>query len=163
MLDMIHEGTGSSPRMRGKLGVWFCSFDGDRIIPAHAGQTMSASATLGSVSDHPRACGANQIGHFTIRGADGSSPRMRGKRRWRSPRRSRIRIIPAHAGQTHHRCCRRVREPDHPRACGANFHGITQCAALYGSSPRMRGKRGAGRAVPSHRRIIPAHAGQTIY
>ena len=32
---------------------------------------------------------------------------------------------------------------------------------MSGSSPRVRGKRLDGRAIPSHGRIIPARAGQT--
>ncbi|RYP99498.1 hypothetical protein PG22506_1225 [Bifidobacterium pseudolongum subsp. globosum] len=71
------------------------------------------------------------------------------------------RIIPAHAGQTRIWRSMFFACADHPRACGANKAPIVADTIGAGSSPRMRGKRRAGRAVTSHRRIIPAHAGQT--
>ncbi len=50
---------GSSPRVRGKLGVLQGSVQLVRIIPARAGQTRSTRSTEHATSDHPRACGAN--------------------------------------------------------------------------------------------------------
>ncbi len=97
---MLSRCTGSSPRMRGKPALHSRAGVGHRIIPAHAGQTsMVVSASVLS-SDHPRACGANQQGGYPRWYPPGSSPRMRGKR-VRGPCGSyRLRIIPAHAGQT---------------------------------------------------------------
>ena len=52
---------GSPPRMRGKLpGQEKVDFR-PRITPAHAGKTFFSSATLPPVSDHPRACGENDL------------------------------------------------------------------------------------------------------
>ena len=91
---------GSSPRMRGKLGLSRMSMSSVRIIPAHAGQTAQSCRPRNRLSDHPRACGANSgVLRFTAGGA-GSSPRMRGKRPCSVHRMIRARIIPAHAGQT---------------------------------------------------------------
>ena len=91
----------------------------------------------------------------------GSSPRVRGKLRYRHYPLLVARIIPAHAGQT---CCRRRpsrSRPDHPRACGANNFEESKPLPAIGSSPRMRGKpRSSTRRSPTPR-IIPAHAGQT--
>ena len=86
---------------------------------------------------------------------------MRGKRRRRQGRRPRIRIIPAHAGQTRHspEACRS--ETDHPRACGANSVAGKLKSFVFGSSPRMRGKPRALAWQCHWIRIIPAHAGQT--
>ncbi len=111
--------------------------------------------------DHPRACGANRFGIGALIGVSGSSPRMRGKH-GRNPWCSfRVRIIPAHAGQTLRASSGSPQWSDHPRACGANSASFCPMEATSGSSPRMRGKHllqllhvGAGR-------IIPAHAGQT--
>ena len=91
---------GSSPRMRGKRLHDRCHRQRGRIIPAHAGQTFTSENGLASLTDHPRACGAN--GTCTIRygTSAGSSPRMRGKRHHRLRHGSPKRIIPAHAGQT---------------------------------------------------------------
>ena len=87
---------------------------------------------------------------------------MRGKhvRPSRSP--DLRRIIPAHAGQTMAMVKRIISRSDHPRACGANLNHITDLTLWFGSSPRMRGKRLHFRARTGQRRIIPAHAGQTV-
>ena len=53
---------GSSPRMRGKHRVHRVRGRGIRIIPAHAGQTWRADASTTACPDHPRACGANELG-----------------------------------------------------------------------------------------------------
>ena len=91
----------------------------------------------------------------------GSSPRVRGKLRYRHYPLLVARIIPAHAGQT---CCRRRpsrSRPDHPRACGANPLSRTLIFSSVGSSPRMRGKLAFAVCGAGTVRIIPAHAGQT--
>ena len=113
-------------------------------------------------SDHPRACGANRIAHMSNVNADGSSPRMRGKRTLHRSGLFRERIIPAHAGQTDASTVGEATSMDHPRACGANSIAAASRSASAGSSPRMRGKHPETnrRGVPG--RIIPAHAGQTL-
>ena len=92
--------TGSSPRMRGKLGADAGSTELDRIIPAHAGQTCSRGAKARPTPDHPRACGANQYVDLISCLGHGSSPRMRGKLFCFLTSSILVRIIPAHAGQT---------------------------------------------------------------
>ena len=114
-------GYGSSPRMRGKLHRSHLRTDVPRIIPAHAGQTRSPNARRVPFPDHPRACGANKVKTDITDADQGSSPRMRGKRRRRQGRRPRIRIIPAHAGQTTSSAEAAPKATDHPRACGANM------------------------------------------
>ena len=86
---------------------------------------------------------------------------MRGKRQMATLMSSTQRIIPAHAGQTSRRNSSCYRQPDHPRACGANEHVRFLVGLRHGSSPRMRGKRYQRPPPPRQRRIIPAHAGQT--
>ena len=132
-----------------------------RIIPAHAGQTGSLSVFLAMAADHPRACGANLMPSHVSLPHCGSSPRMRGKPSKGIKGRHRVRIIPAHAGQTRGISARSASITDHPRACGANCVTSAAMVAVVGSSPRMRGKPEHGRAVHRKRRIIPAHAGQT--
>ena len=152
---------GSSPRMRGKLGFGFDSFRQRRIIPAHAGQTSRTPTPTPTVSDHPRACGANAAAGRIRTLRRGSSPRMRGKQGGRRKLEREIRIIPAHAGQTAPARDATSRSSDHPRACGANSSGAFSMIRLIGSSPRMRGKRVGSVPVGILARIIPAHAGQT--
>ena len=158
---VVFEQIGSSPRMRGKPRLGEHSHTGERIIPAHAGQTAETMNGPVPVSDHPRACGANEGEEATGAPPPGSSPRMRGKRR--SPRASttETRIIPAHAGQTEENTVFRGAVSDHPRACGANKTNELITLGADGSSPRMRGKLGDIGGVAAERRIIPAHAGQT--
>ena len=132
-----------------------------RIIPAHAGQTNASPLKRCPKPDHPRACGANQSGRVGFGRAGGSSPRMRGKPTACRRSAARMRIIPAHAGQTVSNSSRTSARSDHPRACGANPALSVMTAAPAGSSPRMRGKLGFGFDSFRQRRIIPAHAGQT--
>ena len=153
--------SGSSPRMRGKLGHGQVVSAGKRIIPAHAGQTCSKATNSCARTDHPRACGANLKIGASGSEQDGSSPRMRGKLRGLFVDVAQVRIIPAHAGQTRTRSGDGTLSQDHPRACGANSADVILCASIAGSSPRMRGKPALLRSSICPRRIIPAHAGQT--
>ena len=134
---------GSSPRMRGKLRQQLHVPELFRIIPAHAGQTVSIV---------PRS--------FASRFA-GSSPRMRGKLLHAGLQLAQHRIIPAHAGQTSPVASASGAPADHPRACGANQQRAGEAQLACGSSPRMRGKRVGSVPVGILARIIPAHAGQT--
>ena len=148
--------------MRGKpLLVSVCPFR-YRIIPAHAGQTLIPSRMFDRNADHPRACGANLLANMVALMLCGSSPRMRGKLGGLPQRHEYVRIIPAHAGQTVSPCLRSANSPDHPRACGANSDLRACFAVRTGSSPRMRGKPHVRPDRPGWRRIIPAHAGQTV-
>ena len=131
---------GSSPRMRGKLTTDTEQRGGQRIIPAHAGQTSALTALTRSPTDHPRACGANPKQALENVSPNGSSPRMRGKPVFPGSARAGCRIIPAHAGQTRWTRHRRPIPSDHPRACGANGVRGTFDTRGHGSSPRMRGK-----------------------
>ena len=152
---------GSSPRMRGKPAARSRRVMRVRIIPAHAGQTSAAARAGWSRPDHPRACGANVLTLHLHHAASGSSPRMRGKRQMATLMSSTQRIIPAHAGQTSRRNSSCYRQPDHPRACGANVISGRLRHASGGSSPRMRGKLHQVQRATYADRIIPAHAGQT--
>ena len=86
---------------------------------------------------------------------------MRGKRSAQVDEFVPVRIIPARAGQTSGFTVVSVREPDHPRACGANRYGKLAIGPGGGSSPRVRGKLRALQTITWKKRIIPARAGQT--
>ena len=109
--------------MRGKLPLLQHVLNGERIIPAHAGQTPAMPHRAGSSPDHPRACGANFAALGGPWGIAGSSPRMRGKHICVPEDFFHKRIIPAHAGQTVSFVAVGVICTDHPRACGANCFG----------------------------------------
>ena len=153
--------TGSSPRMRGKRRERQVSRPHQRIIPAHAGQTIISAQLMSVPPDHPRACGANWISFTPASSSTGSSPRMRGKPFAAAAPNIATRIIPAHAGQTSGCPGCACHETDHPRACGANAAVRRSFMISSGSSPRMRGKPVCKPCTYDNVRIIPAHAGQT--
>ena len=134
--------TGSSPRMRG------AQVDGHR----NAIEAM----------DHPRVCGEHGT-DATARGArSGSSPRMRGAPSRPPVRFSTLGIIPAYAGSTCGKQCRRPGEPDHPRVCGEHCGKQCRRPGEPGSSPRMRGAPMWKIDGQSTLGIIPAYAGSTV-
>ena len=109
---------GSSPRMRGARTRACDARPWLRIIPAHAGSTLSAWMPIMAAWDHPRACGEHCSVSTSAYSLAGSSPRMRGAPDLVELRVYPSRIIPAHAGSTRSRnsCPRKFW--DHPRACG---------------------------------------------
>ena len=113
-----------------------------RIIPARAGPTLFPA--------------------WSCRHLAGSSPLVRGQRRFRLVGHAQGRIIPARAGPTPSapwwpRC-----RADHPRSCGANVYPSVYGSGLYGSSPLVRGQPRSGYCRDSSVRIIPARAGPTF-
>ncbi|OZG55702.1 hypothetical protein BTIS_1929 [Bifidobacterium tissieri] len=152
---------GSSPRVRGKLTTRPYLGAGDRIIPACAGQTPTATGASPRPTDHPRVCGANVGPGFKPPRPHGSSPRVRGKLGRRRDLITHVRIIPACAGQTTEGGEIAAVSSDHPRVCGANWIHAHLTPAHAGSSPRVRGKPGQVEESATGVRIIPACAGQT--
>ena len=152
---------GSPPRMRGKRSVPGTVRREPRITPAHAGKTHSRSASVSASADHPRACGENTIQGRERLPFSGSPPRMRGKRPLTITPFSVYRITPAHAGKTQQRGSADGGGADHPRACGENSTLPSLPCSLFGSPPRMRGKRDRQAEIRNPCRITPAHAGKT--
>ena len=113
--------TGSSPRMRGKLRATLENVADERLIPAHAGKTISFAGSCAPPRAHPRACGENALPAFHRYDMTGSSPRMRGKPAplWLALAASGL--IPAHAGKTRPTQLAAALNWAHPRACGENF------------------------------------------
>ena len=133
---------GSSPRMRGTLPFPSEASNRSRIIPAHAGNTLSASTAFRTRRHHPRACGEHDREVEHVAAAKGSSPRMRGT------------LV---GSKTPH-----CPSGDHPRACGEHRQYGREPLPCQGSSPRMRGTRSGRHRRPDRRGIIPAHAGNTF-
>ena len=132
-----------------------------RITPAHAGKTLPAPSACRTTTDHPRACGENDIKSSKGQFYNGSPPRMRGKRDEDGESREVERITPAHAGKTPADAAKRGVRPDHPRACGENFPSNPPPHQSFGSPPRMRGKQLSAVDDIDYLRITPAHAGKT--
>ena len=72
---------GSSPLTRGKPRVESEAVDLLRLIPAHAGKTLSLARSLRAVAAHPRSRGENGFARRLSRRTFGSSPLTRGKQR----------------------------------------------------------------------------------
>ena len=53
----LESSAGSSPRMRGTLGVGVRRNVGNGIIPAYAGNTAAVDIFCSATWDHPRVCG----------------------------------------------------------------------------------------------------------
>ncbi len=130
---------GSSPRLRGTLGMSVCAYAG--------------------MSVHPRACGEHLRTALDHDFPLGSSPRLRGTLSTINVLPDMCRFIPAPAGNICQPGFAESRTTVHPRACGEHASGNHTGQGYSGSSPRLRGTS-AGHAHP-HRagRFIPAPAG----
>ena len=93
--------------------------------------------------------------------AQGSPPRMRGKRGIKDDEALEYRITPADAGKTQQSRKLLLIPKDHPRGCGENLLGIPYSFQPSGSPPRMRGKPMPSRRGVRVRGITPADAGKT--
>ena len=93
-------GTGSPPRMRGKLQSKSKGRMTHGITPAHAGKTCICVSARFRPRDHPRACGENVRRHIKPEKKRGSPPRMRGKLECGHYDAHTLGITPAHAGKT---------------------------------------------------------------
>ena len=152
---------GSSPHVRGTLGLTLDGADVHGIIPACAGNTWSRALRNTWKRDHPRMCGEHQAWKLNGEAIKGSSPHVRGTRvlvRGLVPPRG---IIPACAGNTPRMSFFLLLFGDHPRMCGEHPDFTARISACWGSSPHVRGtlcKRFI-RVFPIG--IIPACAGNT--
>ena len=152
---------GSSPRVRGRRRRVGRCRRRRGLIPAGAGQTGSAGVRLTPRRAHPRGCGAD---HRPSPGADlqqGSSPRVRGRRRFPAATCRWCGLIPAGAGQTSSPHPPAHSRRAHPRGCGADLLGGSRSLRLWGSSPRVRGRRACEVGDRRGHGLIPAGAGQT--
>ena len=152
---------GSSPRVRGKRHPRGRHPRRDGLIPACAGKTSAASSTGQPPWAHPRVCGENVWTAVQMPIAAGSSPRVRGKLHPRAGHARRSGLIPACAGKTVLLRPNRSGSGAHPRVCGENAGDEGAGALPGGSSPRVRGKLGAGLRLIWRLRLIPACAGKT--
>ena len=152
---------GSSPRVRGKLGVLGGEAEERGLIPACAGKTPPGAGPPGWRAAHPRVCGENPLpgGHMARQA--GSSPRVRGKLMSPAQMSQIVRLIPACAGKTVSGVRPSIPRTAHPRVCGENLNLVMIDEAWAGSSPRVRGKRALDQAKQKNDRLIPACAGKT--
>ena len=132
---------GSSPRARGTPRFADRVRTPRRFIPAGAGNTQPAAASLTHHPVHPRGRGEHGLIYDRSKSPLGSSPRARGTPASQMSELAKGRFIPAGAGNT------MLLE-----ICATN-----QC----GSSPRARGTPSGRSGTGSRPRFIPAGAGNT--
>ena len=111
--------SGSSPRLRGTLGISDRAGLPGRFIPAPAGNTPRRGDDLHKPAVHPRACGEHHQFGSCPSWFSGSSPRLRGTLTYPDAACGDDRFIPAPAGNT--------------------FQTFSYLGLSHGSSPRLRG------------------------
>ena len=175
---------GSSPLTRGKLNVRRVERRLERLIPAHAGKTQGPNGPSRDEAAHPRSRGENIMSHAKNTTVSGSSPLTRGKRHEVRGQGCAAGLIPAHAGKTGRWRSRSGVWTAHPRSRGENAVEAARADLSTGSSPLTRGKRktvlmffamisGSSPLTRGKRcityirrpcfRLIPAHAGKTLW
>ena len=153
--------SGSSPLTRGKRQRSTHRPWRVRLIPAHAGKTLSRRARTRAFAAHPRSRGENARPLGCPRARAGSSPLTRGKHNPRLPKIASRRLIPAHAGKTNMMLVDSEGRRAHPRSRGENPPAASPRNTGGGSSPLTRGKPCVIHARMLCARLIPAHAGKT--
>ena len=111
-------GTGSPPRMRGKVPDLTKAAGQAGITPAHAGKSRPLGVGRVRSWDHPRVCGEKPYHRRLAFARRGSPPHMRGKVKICSVRMTPTRITPAHAGKSGSPPPPLGKVQDHPRTCG---------------------------------------------
>ncbi len=154
--------SGSSPRVRGTDIVGGVAADGDRFIPACAGNGRSGLILHLISAVHPRVCGERFVGGNPELLGGGSSPRVRGTGCSREIGTATSWFIPACAGNGIPRKLRREVDSVHPRVCGERREITTSADNPRGSSPRVRGTDLPVRHREIEGRFIPACAGNGL-
>ena len=152
---------GSSPLTRGKQALPDVGRAVMRLIPAHAGKTVSQRRRRRPVRAHPRSRGENDTLGPTGFRLTGSSPLTRGKRGDDLHGGDTAGLIPAHVGKTSSPASPASRPRAHPRSRGENLSVSPRPARPSGSSPLTRGKRSPSYLSDWLLGLIPAHAGKT--
>ena len=161
VVGMVREGMGSSPLTRGKQRRRQVRTQRARLIPAHAGKTLTPAGQLVIDGAHPRSRGENTAAMRAPNVGLGSSPLTRGKRSAKRRGRSGRGLIPAHAGKTSDLSESTDMFRAHPRSRGENINLVVSALSGWGSSPLTRGKLSRARSEGTRSGLIPAHAGKT--
>ena len=153
---------GSSPLTRGTPPRARAPLTRARLIPAHAGNTRLLGGRRRGRPAHPRSRGEHSVLPEASVRFSGSSPLTRGTPRWWSCRLARVRLIPAHAGNTRPRRAGPAGHAAHPRSRGEHIRPGRRSRRPRGSSPLTRGTRDDRGSFTRTERLIPAHAGNTF-
>ena len=152
---------GSSPLARGTLyGINTC-YAVFRLIPARAGNTGRRGRCASWSSAHPRSRGEHTSSAGMPDSEVGSSPLARGTHLTRGRAATRLRLIPARAGNTSPANSFRRAITAHPRSRGEHYAGVVAVFFGGGSSPLARGTQSRFFLGRFGLRLIPARAGNT--
>ncbi len=163
VLRSIVQRDGSSPLTRGALASAWVANQTCRIIPAHAGSTIRSFGQRQTITDHPRSRGEHDDDGEGPLVCGGSSPLTRGALWVGEITHWVLRIIPAHAGSTLASTLPMALLTDHPRSRGEHRRLRVVRRLPPGSSPLTRGAPASARLLRLSARIIPAHAGSTVW
>ena len=120
--------------------------------------TCGRVVPIGAV--YPRVCGGTKLPRQVPAADAGLSPRVRGNRESGGVPSSAAGSIPACAGEPAEIEGDDYGQRVYPRVCGGTDLTSSRCAPIIGLSPRVRGNRVAVGGGLSHRRSIPACAGE---
>ena len=154
-------GLGSSPLTRGKRLRRVQRSAVRRLIPAHAGKTVTHGPPPRPPAAHPRSRGENAPSSRRISHSEGSSPLTRGKLMLTVGHEGIGGLIPAHAGKTDQAENHNSQHGAHPRSRGENWCPEDVDDSGLGSSPLTRGKPWRIFRLVRRAGLIPAHAGKT--
>ena len=149
-----------SPRVRGNPCQPQPNPEGERSIPACAGEPPKFWAKYKTGQVYPRVCGGT-LSRMSCDECDaGLSPRVRGNLRYRQLQLLWPGSIPACAGEPANRRTSTSPHWVYPRVCGGTQSSDSRRNRAPGLSPRVRGNRGgtANGAIPAG--SIPACAGE---
>ena len=153
-------GSGSPPRVRGKVFQCPASRVGPGITPACAGKSGGGVCLSAGGGDHPRVCGEKTRSAFASHRAAGSPPRVRGKAPAGNQQNRQGGITPACAGKSPVPSRRTLPRRDHPRVCGEKYPLLMSSSSIAGSPPRVRGKDVDAFGSVCRLGITPACAGK---
>ena len=149
--------------MRGTLQEHVAPGTSVGLIPTYAGNTGLGANHVCMPRAHPHVCGEHGLFTPNVQCYAGSSPRMRGTRRWQGGHQRLGGLIPTYAGNTMPLTRPMSTIWAHPHVCREHRAMELKLRLAEGSSPRMRGTRetrGGGARPPG---LIPTYAGNTLF
>ena len=151
--------SGSSPLAQGTPRSDPRQCPGPRLIPVYTGIMAVHAESRQYPGAHPRSRGEHRASVSVAGRSSGLSPLARGTFNLRNRLQVRLRLIPAHAGNTQPAAPAKTPPPAHPRSRGEHT-GEDRCYPCWqGSSPLARGTCRGCSGPPALKRLIPARAG----
>ena len=132
---------GSSPLARGTLKRVAAEGLAGGLIPARAGNTLSAVGFAVHYGAHPRSRGEHTQAENSLSAPLGSSPLARGTRPSEARALNARGLIPARAGNTPALSPPATQPRAHPRSRGEHTKTLASLSGVVGSSPLARGTR----------------------